>query len=83
MKNPDQINPKDIKRNNNPDSVPGIDNGYKMAKADEDIPQPGNHEGSDELIKKYNVNDQAHANSSKKDFVKTTSNFNHSDQSEK
>lgn len=83
MKNPDQINPKDIKRNNNPDSVPGIDNGYEMAKADEDIPQPGNHEGSDELIKKYNVNDQAHANSSKKDFVKTTSNFNHSDQSEK
>lgn len=83
MRNPDQINPKDIKENKNADLLPGLDSGYGMAKASPDIPQPGNHEGSEELIKKYNVNDQAHSNSSKEEFIKTTSNFHHSDEDEK
>lgn len=34
-------------------------------------------EGSQELVDKYNINDQAHEMSSSDDFVKTTSNFNH------
>lgn len=80
MKNPDQINRKDIKSNKNPDSIPGEDVGYEMAKAQKDIPQPGNHDGSKELIEKYNINDQAFSNSSKKDFIKTVSNFKHSDE---
>lgn len=79
MKNKDQINPKDIKATNNPKSIPGEDVGYEMAKPQKDIPQPGNHEGSEKLIEKYNINDQAHSNSSEKDFIKTTSNFKHSD----
>lgn len=78
MKKQDQINPKDIKKNNNPKSIPGEDVGYEMSKAQSDIPQPGNHEGSEELIKKYNINDQAHSNSSQEEFIKTTSNFHHS-----
>lgn len=83
MKNPDQINPKDIKATDNPKSIPGEDVGYEMAKSQKDIPQPGNHKGSKELIEKYNVNDQAHSNSSKEDFIKTTSNFHHKDEGEK
>lgn len=38
------------------------------------------NKGSKELIEKYNVNDQAHANSSEDDFVKTVSNFKHSEE---
>lgn len=38
------------------------------------------NKGSKELIQKYNVNDQAHANSSEDDFVKTVSNFKHSEE---
>lgn len=83
MKNPDQINSKEIKSINNPKSIPGEDIGYEMAKPEKDIPQPGNHSGSKELIEKYNINDQAFLNSSKEDFVKTVSNFKHSDESEK
>ena len=41
-----------------------------------DFPKKKNN-GSIELIEKYNVNDQAHSDSSKDDFVKTVSNFNH------
>lgn len=37
------------------------------------------HKGSRELIDKYNINDQAHSDSSKDDFIKTVSNFNHAD----
>ena len=37
------------------------------------------HKGSRELIDKYNINDQAHSDSSKDDFVKTISNYNHAD----
>lgn len=44
-----------------------------------DYPLEKKGEGSSELVEKYAINDQAHYNSSKKDFVKTTSNFNHSD----
>lgn len=83
MKNKDQINPKDIKATNNPKTVPGEDVGYEMAKAQKDIPQPGNHEGSEDLIKKYNINDQAHSNSSKEEFIKTTSNFHHKNEESK
>lgn len=83
MKNQDQINPEDIKKTNNPKSIPGEDIGYEMAKPQKDIPQPGNHDGSEELIEKYNINDQAFLSSSKKDFVKTVSNFKHSDENEK
>jgi len=38
---------------------------------------PNNHNGSQELAEKYNINDKAHTDSSAKDFVKTVSNFNH------
>lgn len=37
------------------------------------------HLGSEELIEKYNINDQAHSDSSLEDFVKTTSAFKHAD----
>jgi hypothetical protein len=83
MKNKDQINPKDIEATNNPKSIPGEDVGYEMAKSQKDIPQPGNHDGSEELIKKYNINDQAHSNSSEREFIKTTSNFHHKDENKK
>ena len=33
--------------------------------------------GSEDLVDKYNINDKAHFDSSKEDFVKTTSNFKH------
>ncbi|RZJ31781.1 MAG: hypothetical protein EOO48_01005 [Flavobacterium sp.] len=36
--------------------------------------------GSEELVNKYNVNDQAHSDSSLNDFVNTTSNFHHEDE---
>ena len=77
MKSSDKINPKKIKQTYNPKTIPGHDVGYEMAKSQKDIPQPGTHDGSEELIEKYNINDQAHSNSSKDDFLKTTSNFNH------
>lgn len=41
------------------------------------------HKGSRELIEKYNINDQAYSDSSKKDFVETVSNFHHADEEEK
>lgn len=44
-----------------------------------DYPKDLEHKGSRELIDKYNINDQAHSNSSKDDFVKTISNYNHAD----
>ncbi len=37
------------------------------------------YRGNDELINKYNINDKAHFESSKDDFVRTTSNFRHAD----
>lgn len=37
------------------------------------------HKGSRELIDKYNINDQAHSDSSKDDFIKTVSNATHAD----
>lgn len=37
------------------------------------------HKGSRELIDRYNINDQAHSDSSKDDFVKTISNSTHAD----
>jgi hypothetical protein len=40
------------------------------------------HRGSRELIEKYNINDQAHSDSSKDDFVKTVSEFHHADETE-
>ena len=38
--------------------------------------------GSRDLIDKYNINDQAHSDSSKEDFVKTVSNFGHANDKE-
>lgn len=38
------------------------------------------HNGSKELIDKYNINDQAYSDSSKDDFVKTVSNFKHANE---
>ncbi len=38
------------------------------------------HRGSRELIDKYNINDQAHSDSSKDDFIPTVSNFHHADE---
>jgi hypothetical protein len=40
------------------------------------------HRGSEELIDKYNINDQAHSDSSAKDFVKTVSEFHHADETD-
>lgn len=42
-----------------------------------DYPTEKEGRGSKELVEKYNINDKAHSDSSKKDFVKTVSNFNH------
>ena len=36
--------------------------------------------GSEALVEKYNINDKAYSDSSKKDFVETTSNFHHADE---
>ncbi len=38
--------------------------------------------GSETLVEKYNINDKAYSDSSKKDFVETTSNFHHADEGE-
>jgi len=40
------------------------------------------HEGSEELIEKYNINDQAHSDSSAADFVRTVSEFHHADETD-
>lgn len=48
-----------------------------------DHPDNPQHKGSRELIDKYNINDQAHSDSSKDDFVKTISNYNHADGADK
>lgn len=37
------------------------------------------HKGSGQLIDKYNINDQAHSDSSAADFIKTVSEFRHAD----
>ena len=44
-----------------------------------EYPDDPQHKGSRELIDKYNINDQAHSDSSKDDFVKTVSNATHAD----
>ena len=44
-----------------------------------DHPNDPQHKGSRELIDKYNINDQAHSDSSKDDFIKTVSNATHAD----
>lgn len=44
-----------------------------------DYPADLQHKGSRELIDKYNINDQAHSDSSKDDFIKTISNYHHAD----
>lgn len=46
---------------------------------DTNHPADPQHKGSRELIDKYNINDQAHSDSSKDDFVKTISNYHHAD----
>lgn len=43
---------------------------------------PNVYKGSKNLIESYNINDKAHADSSKKDFIKTVSNFNHANESD-
>jgi len=42
-----------------------------------DSPPENEGKGSKELVEKYNINDKAHSDSSKDDFVKTVSNFKH------
>lgn len=44
-----------------------------------DYPIGTKHEGSQELVDKYNINDQAYSDSSKDDFVETVSKFRHSE----
>ena len=44
-----------------------------------DHPNDPQHKGSRELIDKYNINDQAHSNSSVEDFVQTISKSRHID----
>lgn len=39
--------------------------------------------GKKELVEKYNINDQAHLNSSKEDFIDTVSNFHHAEEDDK
>jgi hypothetical protein len=46
---------------------------------EKDLPK---HDGSKALIEKYNINDQAHSDSSAADFVKTVSEFHHADESQ-
>ena len=84
---------KEFATENNPldTSVEGIaedettGSGYSQAERDTkdatntDYPADLQHKGSRELIDKYNINDQAHSDSSKDDFVKTISNSNHAD----
>lgn len=41
--------------------------------------EPAEYEGSRDLIDGYNINDQAHSQSSKADFIRTISNFHHND----
>ncbi len=38
------------------------------------------HRGSEELAEKYNINEKAHFDSSKDDFVPTVSSFRHADE---
>lgn len=83
---------KDFSTEDNPldTSVEGIaedettGSGYDEAERDTkdatNTDYPDNpHKGSRELIDKYNINDQAHSDSSKDDFVKTVSNSTHAD----
>ncbi len=84
---------KEFSTENNPldTSVEGIaedettGSGYSEAErntkdaTNTDYPADPQHNGSRELIDKYNINDQAHSDSSKDDFVKTISNNNHVD----
>lgn len=84
---------KEFSTQNNPldTSVEGIaedettGSGYSEAERDTkdatntDYPADPQHKGSRELIDKYNINDQAHSDSSKDDFVKTVSNSTHAD----
>lgn len=84
---------KEFSTQNNPHytSVEGIaedettGSGYSEAERDTkdatntDYPTDPQHKGSRELIDKYNINDQAHSDSSKDDFVKTISNNNHAE----
>ena len=84
---------KEFTTENNPldTSVEGIaedettGSGYSEAErtakdaTNTDHPNDPQHKGSRELIDKYNINDQAHSDSSKDDFVKTISNYNHAD----
>ena len=54
--------------------------GYSEAeRATQDGTNSDLQNGSDELIDKYNINDKAHHDSSKEDFVNTVSNFRHAD----
>jgi hypothetical protein len=53
-----------------------------MEKSDNQNNAFPKHRGSDELIEKYNINDQAHSDSSAKDFVKTVSEFHHADETD-
>ncbi|WP_296149927.1 hypothetical protein [uncultured Flavobacterium sp.] len=43
-----------------------------------DYPIDKKHNGSQELVDKYNINDKAYSDSSKDDFVETVSKFRHS-----
>ena len=61
--------------------------GIGYSQAERDGVDPRNpvieHKGSEELAKRYNIDEQARLDSSVDDFYKTTSNFRHSDGSVK
>jgi len=54
----------------------------KQEKVFPDYPKEKDRKGNEELAEKYNINDQAHLNSSKDDFVETVSNFHHAEEDE-
>jgi hypothetical protein len=64
------------------ETTAGGEEGVQGASSDPtgaDYPDDSQHRGSRELIDRYNINDQAHSDSSKDDFVKTVSNATHAD----
>ncbi|HEX8270598.1 MAG TPA: hypothetical protein VF581_11960 [Flavobacterium sp.] len=51
----------------------------KTGGGDEHTPSETNYDPSEKPGGKFNINDQAHSQSSKEDFIKTVSNYKHED----
>ena len=51
----------------------------RNTKEEDEAEKPVNYDPSEKPGAKYNINDQAHSQSSKDDFVNTVSNFKHED----